>query len=271
MEIYFDPQIRNWVFVPLLVGLLILAKVKQNIQRILAGGPKKEAAVTSEQGLEAQRNGIKLLRAKKFISHCNLLPHSSFLSRASYFCHAEKGLLARPEPIAENPLGMMANNPMANPEAMAGMLKGNLMLILTMGLQYWGVSHFFSGMLVGRVSFPVPQKFRETLQKGVEVLNIDVKYISALSLYFLTFFGMDKLLALLFPRGAGEAEPEPAAAQANPMAAMGMPAADGQKKDFDSLIAEIKMAKHAFLLENALGDFADGHAHLLSAGRAPAP
>lgn len=90
----------------------------------------------------------------------------------------------------------LANNPMMNPENMAGMLKGNFMMIATMGLQYWGISHFFSDMLVGKVSFPVPQKFREMMQRGIEIVNIDVKYISALSLYFLTIFGVDKILAL---------------------------------------------------------------------------
>ena len=195
-----------------------------------------------------------------------MLPPASFATRVNYFCNPEKGLLIRGEQPPENPLSMMANGPMGNPEAMAGMLKGNLMMILTMGLQYWGVSHFFSGMLVGKISFPVPQKFRQTLQKGVEVANIDVKYISALSLYFLTFFGMDKLLGLLFPPKAGEKEPESAAAQANPMGAMpgfGMQGAEGQKKEFEGLLNDIKMLKHTFLLDNALNEFVERNAHLL--------
>lgn len=267
MEIYLDPQIRNWVFIPLLLGLLILAKVKQNIQRVLAGGGKKEVEVTSEQAFENKKNATNLLRARRFLANCGLLPRSSFEARLSYFCGADKGVLvsASQQP-QESPMSMMANNPMANPEAMAGMLKGNLMMILTMGLQYWGVSHFFSGMLVGKVGFPVPQKFRETLQKGVEVLNIDVKYISSLSLYFLTFFGMNTLLSLVSPSSEGEEEADASAKQAMMGAAAGpgMPGLEGPKKESDSLLEELKLHKHSFLLDNALIDFVESHKQLLN-------
>lgn len=36
------------------------------------------------------------------------------------------------------------------------------------------------------------------LQKGVDIQNLDVRYISSLSLYFLILFGVSKLHALLF-------------------------------------------------------------------------
>jgi len=71
-----------------------------------------------------------------------------------------------------------------------------LFMAVMMPIQFAGISYFFSGMIVGKVAFPLTQKFREMLQKGIEIKNIDVKYISSLSLYFLAFLGVDKFFSI---------------------------------------------------------------------------
>jgi hypothetical protein len=48
------------------------------------------------------------------------------------------------------------------------------------------------------VPFPLTQKFRGMLQRGVDIENLSVRYISSLSLYFLILFGVSKLHSLLF-------------------------------------------------------------------------
>lgn len=93
-------------------------------------------------------------------------------------------------------MASLQNNPMSNPDNMMGMLKGNLFMALFFPLQYAAISYFFSGMIIGKVSFPLTQQFREMLQKGIDVHNIDVKYISSLSLYFLSFMGIDKFFSI---------------------------------------------------------------------------
>lgn len=52
--------------------------------------------------------------------------------------------------------------------------------------------------MLGKVPFPLTQKFRGMLQRGVEIQNLDVRYISSLSLYFLILFGVSKLNGILF-------------------------------------------------------------------------
>ena len=90
-------------------------------------------------------------------------------------------------------MSALGNNPMSNPEMMTGMLKNNLFMAVATPLQYGLISHFFSGFLIGKMPFPLTQKFRELLQSGVSVVSLDVQWISSISLYFLTIFGFNSL------------------------------------------------------------------------------
>ena len=70
------------------------------------------------------------------------------------------------------------------------------MMMVLFPLQMFGINYFFSGMIVGKVSFPLTQQFRELLQRGIEAENLDVKYISSLSLYFLIYLGINKCMEI---------------------------------------------------------------------------
>ena len=91
-----------------------------------------------------------------------------------------------------------------NPAMMTGMLKNNLsMAVSTMGMFAW-VTHYLSGFILAKVPFPLTQKFRIMLQRGVDISNLSVKYISSLSLYFLIMFGLGGLLSLVLGEEAGK-------------------------------------------------------------------
>ena len=85
---------------------------------------------------------------------------------------------------------------MSDPSMMTDMLKKNLNMIVPQMLTAAWVNFFFTGFVVGKVPFPLTQRFRGMLQRGIELQSLDVTYISSLSWYFLNFFGLRGVFSL---------------------------------------------------------------------------
>jgi hypothetical protein len=60
-------------------------------------------------------------------------------------------------------------NALLSGNMMTDMLKNNLSMTLSTMLNYAWVSYFFSGFILAKVPFPLTQKFRGMLQRGVEI------------------------------------------------------------------------------------------------------
>ena len=86
---------------------------------------------------------------------------------------------------------------LADPSAMSNMMKNNLGQMVPQMLTMAWVNFFFSGFIVARVPFPLTQRFRGMLQRGVDLPSLDVTYVSSLSWYFLNVFGLRGVLALV--------------------------------------------------------------------------
>ena len=196
MDILIDSEIRNWVFIPIIVGMLLFSLIRMNIQKIVKGSPSTDTSASTENAYNDKKENTKLAKAKVFNANCNLLPHSSFENRKYNFVKEETGLLVYNQVENNDPMDMMQNSPMSNPDMLSNMLKGNLFMAVMMPIQFQAITYFFSGMVVGKVAFPLTQKFREMLQRGIQIENLDVKYISSLSLYFLAFLGVDKFFKI---------------------------------------------------------------------------
>lgn len=39
MDLLFDAEIRNWVFIPIIVAMFLFSLIRMNIQKIMGGGP----------------------------------------------------------------------------------------------------------------------------------------------------------------------------------------------------------------------------------------
>lgn len=154
------------------------------------------------------------LKSKKLRLAAGLIPLESFGARKNFLSASDKGALVKVKSAEEapDPMAALQSNPMMNPDAMSGMLKNNLFMAIATPLQYSVISHFFSGFLIGKVPFPLTQKFRELLQSGISVGSLNVQYISSISLYFLTLFGFNSLYKILL----SETEDD----MTNPMASM---------------------------------------------------
>ncbi|PRP79423.1 Transmembrane protein [Planoprotostelium fungivorum] len=185
-DIELDSAIRNWVLIPIIVVMFLIAILRHHIMKLMRDDKKPDLKSIREMNI--------LLRARRLRASANKLSYSAFVSKKTFFNNKEVGLFReRPDIVAaSNP--MQAANPLANPAMnpinMVDMMKKNMvMYVPQMFLMTW-VSYFFSGFVCAKLPFPLTQTFRTMLQRGVELNTLDVSYVSSLSWYFLTLFGL---------------------------------------------------------------------------------
>lgn len=134
---------------------------------------------------------------------------ASFERRKDFYSEAVKEgkFLADPENR-----GKPAANPLTDPsamEGMMGMMKGNVAMMVPQSLIMGWINAFFSGYVISRLCvprdiksnirltmtlvklpFPLTPQFKQMLQAGVGTRDLDVRWVSSLSWYFLTLFGL---------------------------------------------------------------------------------
>ena len=115
--------------------------------------------------------------------------------RKAFLCRPETGYLRTcgKEEAENDPTKAM----MDQQGQMFGTMKGTLVMGVVMMLQMAWVNYFFNGFVLAKVPFPLTQKFRGMTQNSVDMENLDVRYVSALSFYFVIMFGMSPLMTFL--------------------------------------------------------------------------
>lgn len=90
-------------------------------------------------------------------------------------------------------------NPMdaAGMEAMAGMLKNNMMMLIPQTIIMSWITTFFSGFVLIKLPFPLTIRFKSMLQRGILTPDMDVSWVSSLSWYFLNLFGLKSIYTLI--------------------------------------------------------------------------
>lgn len=150
-------------------------------------------------------------------NHMTALTTASFAPHRDYLVDSYKrGAFLRGGPESR---GQGQANPMSDPAAMEGMMsmmKGNMMMMIPQTLIMSWINAFFAGFVILRLPFPLTIRFKSMLQSGVMTRDLDVRWVSSLSWYFLCLFGLQGVFYFLL--GA-----ENQAAQVQQMQ-MGMPA-----------------------------------------------
>eukprot|EP01134_Creolimax_fragrantissima_P001347 CFRG1347T1 len=179
-NLFLDPNIRDWVFIPLVVVMLAVGILRANIAKLMASDkvPKKQDIID---------NG-NLQRARFLKGNGHLISKASFQMRKNYFNDESKGFFRQEREQA---------NPAQDPNMMADMMKGNMSMVLPQILLMTWVNQFFYGFLTTKVPFPLTLKFKEMTQRGVELPALDATWISSLSWYFLIVYGIQGLQILL--------------------------------------------------------------------------
>ncbi|KAI9631139.1 hypothetical protein KEM48_013199 [Puccinia striiformis f. sp. tritici PST-130] len=134
----------------------------------------------------------------------------------------------------------------ANMEGMMdGMKKQMVMMIPQTVIMGWINAFFFV-----KLPFPLPNGFKQMLQRGIETRDMDISWVSSLSWYFLNLFGLNSLYRLILGDGnAADGTASLAMGGASNMAAV-MP---GQQMDYKKLfqteIENLKLIDHQYICD----------------------
>jgi len=247
VPLYLDPQIRDWVLFPITLVMILVGILRHYVTLLLNSPPKKQilAAIREQRAITRSQ----ILRATSTFSP--IPPHlyraiSSHLSTAFTEGTYLKDSLLSPEERKEreeNP-----PNPLTDPGAMDGMVDGlkkqMAMMVPQMIIMGW-VNFFFQGFVLIKLPFPLTLGFKSMMQRGIETPDMDVRWVSSLSWYFLNFFGLNGLFRLLLGSENAANSSQDMAAQASPFGAMlsgpnAQPAMGPAAPDYRKLYAQEK-------------------------------
>ena len=192
-----DPAIRAWVLLPISIAMYLVGALRHHVSRAMTSPPRAST--------EAMREMSLAQRAERCRRYAGYLRRETFEARRRWYCDARDGALRKPT----SSTGVNAQAAMlSDPTKMTGMMRKNAMMIaLQMVTAAW-VNFFFTGFVVGRTPFPLTQRFRGMLQRGVAMQSLDVTYVSSLSWYFLNFFGLGGVFQLTLGNDAAANDAE---------------------------------------------------------------
>lgn len=161
-------------------------------------------------------------------------------------------------------------NPLTDPGAMEGMMDGMkkqmVMMVPQMLIMGW-ISFFFEGFVLSefvlehwplseakadvvsvivKLPFPLTLGFKSMLQRGIETPDMDARWVSSLSWYFLNLFGLNGLFRILlgsengefcmpFPARSEKSDESTAADSSRDMAQNQFAMPTGQPQDYNKL------------------------------------
>ncbi|KAL7276311.1 hypothetical protein RUND412_000725 [Rhizina undulata] len=185
-----DPQLFYWILFPITVVMILTGVLRHYATVMMQSDPKK-------QEINAIREQRNLLHGVALRQNLNQISLSSFIARKNYLVAAyNRGdFLKDPDSKGKPPA-----NPMTDPagmDQMMNMLKGNMAMIVPQTLIMGWINAFFSGFVILKLPFPLTIRFKSMLQSGVATRDLDVRWVSSLSWYFLNLFGLRSIFTFI--------------------------------------------------------------------------
>ncbi|KAI9819528.1 MAG: ER membrane complex subunit 3 [Pycnora praestabilis] len=203
-----------------------------------------------KQDLRSLREQRSLLRGINLRNNSPVVSSTSFQARKSYLVSAFQSgnFLKDPESKGKPP-----GNPMTDPagmEQMMGMMKGNMAMIVPQTLIMGWINAFFAGFVIMKLPFPLTIRFKSMLQSGVATRDLDVRWVSSLSWYFLNLFGLQSVFTFILGNDNAASQMAQQMAQMNPGAGAGMfgPGQDPDKM-FQGEAENLEVVEHWWVLE----------------------
>ncbi|KAJ4396810.1 hypothetical protein N0V93_001032 [Gnomoniopsis smithogilvyi] len=181
--IHRDPQLFYWILFPITVVMVLTGILRHYATVLLATTPK----ALEQKALREQRS---LLHGINVRQNFHVLSKRAFNARRDALIAAyESGAYLK----APENRGQAPPNPMTDPNAMEGMMgamKGQMAMIIPNTMIMSWINAFFSGYVIMKLPFPLTVKFKSMLQAGVATKDMDPRWMSSISWYFLCIFGL---------------------------------------------------------------------------------
>ncbi|KAK3724893.1 hypothetical protein LTR37_000941 [Vermiconidia calcicola] len=188
------------------------------------------------------------MRAQNLRTNYMQISKASFEKRKEWWIGAAKEgkFLADPEGR-----GKGRPNPMSDPammEGMMGMMKGNVAMMVPQSLIMGWINAFFSGYVIMKLPFPLTPQFKQMLQAGVGTRDLDVRWVSSLSWYFLTLFGLQPVYNFILGSNNAASQMSQQMAQAQ-MGQNPMGGAEDPDKIFNAEAENLEVVEHYYILD----------------------
>ncbi|KAK9383989.1 integral membrane protein DUF106-domain-containing protein [Kockiozyma suomiensis] len=248
-DLVLDSSLRDWVLFPILLVMILVGILRHYVTQLLQTTPKQLDLLTIREQ-QALSRGASLRGNGKFI------PQSSFLSRKLYLTQAFKdGIFLKDQEAFKNKdEPKQPANPLAEPggmDQMANMLKGNMVMIVPQTLLMSWINFFFSGFILMKLPFPLTIRFKSILQSGVMTRDLDVRWVSSISWYFLCLFGLRSVYDIIL--GSNNSASGGMDMGGMNMAAGGIPGMQPGQDVYKLHLSEaenIELTSHEYLLED---------------------
>lgn len=240
-ELTLDPKLKYWVLLPISIVMILVGVVRQYIMVLL--GPKVKC-VTRNKLTESQY----INKAQAILGNGSNLTTESFNLRQEYLAQvlSEGKYLAEVQSSSNEP-----QNPLTDPnmsDTMMSMAKGNLANYVPQTLIMWWVNHFFAGFVLMKLPFPLTIRFKEMLQSGVMTADLDVRWVSSISWYFISILGLNPVYNLLF--GNNDIDQLGMAQQEQQQQIGGMPGGPTPEAIMKNLANDLTITQHESCFEN---------------------
>ncbi|PHH86695.1 hypothetical protein CDD83_9880 [Cordyceps sp. RAO-2017] len=237
-----DPQLFYWILIPITIVMVLTGVLRHYASVLMATAPKR-------LDTRAMRELRALARGVALRSNFHVLSRRAFETRRDALAtgYESGAFLKEPERKGQPPA-----NPLTDPsqmDGMMGMMKNNMAMIIPNTLIMSWINAFFSGYVIMKLPFPITIKFKSMLQAGVQTKDMDPRWMSSISWYFLCIFGLQFVYVfLLGSDNAASQMAQQMAAQQMPMAGMGGPGQDPDKQ-FKTEAENLAVVEHYSVLD----------------------
>lgn len=201
-----DSEIRDWVFLPLLLMLIIAGLLRHYISTMLRQhNPKKIPYMQN-------RTKNTITRASRLrLTGSGFLSNEKWKARIAYWIDKEKGhlreeiewvLLEEEVQEKEKKSRTIKDEELPDPMDMLSPMKGQFLVMLQNMVLMQGISYLFQGFILVKVPFVLSNGFKHMFQRGLDITNLDTSYVSSISWYFLVMFGLRGFFTLIIGENA---------------------------------------------------------------------